>query len=580
MSHLLKTLSLASLTTILAACGGGGGDSSAGGGTTPPPVIEPPASTTCEGTVPNLVKRTVTVAGVTRDLWVAVPTNLLELRTSDIKGVATVVSFHNDGETPEQNAGKTCWNDLAQEEGFVAVFPAAVGGSWNTNLDASKADDIAFVKALLPSIKSAYSLGGLNNVYFTGKGAGSKMANAAAVLAPTIETLAAVAGVDGTADPVVYDVPAASRPSSTMASWILKSNALATDASETRQVAYWNAQNSVTSVGRQVAGATLSSTVYSNADRPLQQVRVSALPRGFGGKELSKEIWDGMFFGTYRFPDDTRTNGTLHPNKTIAQMKLLDTTKEFVIGSPRRWLTYLPSNYAALTAGGQRLPVVISLHGRNGSGKYQALITKWHEVAETNGFIAVYPQGLGATWGTSINNPNVDTEFIMSLIEELKVQHAVDPQRIFLNGTSMGAALTNRIAVQYPLTFAAIAPCYSGHLSPASYTNAIVRTDVPLPVWQCRGGDELPSEWPAGLAGEAAAQQFWRETVNRNTGIPQLQVDGRRATNIWTNGVAEYRWQITEHVGHFWHEGQSEKMWREMFSKYSRNGSGALVKAP
>ncbi len=580
MSNVLKALSLASLASILAACGGGGSDTSAGGAPTTPPTIDPPASTTCEATVPNLVKRTVTVSGVDRDVWVAIPTNLLELRTSDIKGVATVVSFHDDGETPEQNAAKTCWNDLGQEEGFVAVFPAASGGSWNTNLDPSKANDIAFVKALLPSIKSAYSLGGLNNVYFTGKGVGSKMANAAAVLAPTIETLAAVAGVDGTADPAVYAVPAADRPSSTMASWILRSEGAAADANEARQIAYWNDQNGSTGISREVMAPTLSGTVYANSTRPLQQVRLATMPRGFGGKELSKEIWDGMFFGTYRFPDDTRTNGTLHPNKTIAQMNLLDTTKEFVPGSPRRWLTYLPSNYAALTAGGQRLPVVISLHGRNGSGKYQALITKWHEVAEANGFIAVFPQGNNATWGTSINNPNVDTEFIMSLIEELKVQHAVDPQRIFLNGTSMGAALTNRIAVQYPLTFAAIAPCYSGHLSPASYTNAIVRTDVPLPVWQCRGGDELPSEWPAGSAGEAAAQVFWRETVNRNTGIPQLQVDGRRATNIWSSGVAEYRWQITEHVGHFWHEGQSEKMWREMFSKYSRNGSGALVKAP
>jgi hypothetical protein len=91
----------------------------------------------------------------------------------------------------------------------------------------------------------------------------------------------------------------------------------------------------------------------------------------------------------------------------------------------------------------------------------------------------------------------------------------------------------------------AIAPCYSGHLSLANYADAIVRTDVAMPTWQCRGQDEVPSDFSGGTAGEAAAQAFWRETVNKNSGIPTLQVDGRRVTEIWSNGVAEYRWQLT-----------------------------------
>jgi poly(3-hydroxybutyrate) depolymerase len=140
--------------------------------------------------------------------------------------------------------------------------------------------------------------------------------------------------------------------------------------------------------------------------------------------------------------------------------------------------------------------------------------------------------------------------------------------------------MTNRMAVQFPTLFAAIAPCYSGHLSPANYTNAIVRTDVPMPVWQCRGQDEVPSDFPGGTAGEVAAQVFWRETVNKNSGVPTLQADGRKVTNIWNNGLAEYRWQVTEYQPHFWHEGQSEKIWTEMFSKYQRLATGALVRVP
>lgn len=70
----------------------------------------------------------------------------------------------------------------------------------------------------------------------------------------------------------------------------------------------------------------------------------------------------------------------------------------------------------------------------------------------------------------------------------------------FFHGSSQGATLTNRIAVHYPELFAAIAPGYSGHLSPASYTNAIVKTNVPLPVWQCRSEKEVSTDFPSDTA--------------------------------------------------------------------------------
>jgi poly(3-hydroxybutyrate) depolymerase len=392
--------------------------------------------------------------------------------------------------------------------------------------------------------------------------------------------LAAVASVDGTAEPAVFGLASTKLPPTTMSSWIIKTKGQA-DEGEATQIAYWNKQNSAYSAPVSVDDPIFTSRVYASDERPLHQVKVST-PKlsGYAGKALTENIWDSLFARTVRFFDDNRTNGTLHANQTIEELKLIETTKEFVPGSPRRWLTYLPSNYAALTAGGQKIPLVISHHGRNGSGRWQAITSQWHEVGEKYGFIVVYPQGNGATWSTSIAPANVDVAFELALIDELKTRYAVDPTRVFLNGASMGSAFTNRMAVQYPLLFAAIAPCYSGHLSPASYTDAIVRTDIPMPTWQCRGQDEVPSDFPGGTAGEAAAQVFWRETVNKNSGVPTLQVDGRRVTEIWNNGVAEYRWQLTQYQPHFWTEGEAEKIWSEMFSKYQRTAAGQLVRLP
>ena len=83
----------------------------------------------------------------------------------------------------------------------------------------------------------------------------------------------------------------------------------------------------------------------------------------------------------------------------------------------------------------------------------------------------------------------------------------------------MGSYFANVMGVQYPTIFASIAPCYSGHLSTDQYTNyaqyPTMRTDIPMPVWQCHGGDEPTSAFPGD---QEAARKFWRVTVNKLRG--------------------------------------------------------------
>ena len=566
------------VAAALVACGGGDGS----GSTPAPTTFVPPAAPqaiTCAGTAAQLTKSTFTVAGVSREYYDSAPSNFAALRENDARGITVVVNFHDAGQTGQGGAESTCWGEVGEAKGFVTVFPSAVSGTWNTKSATSAADDIAFVTALLPVIKTKYSLASNAMVYYTGVGQGARMAQAMAMQAP--QFLGAVAGVGGTAEPEVFALPSTKLPTTTIAAWIIRRSPTEADPTEAQQIAYWNKQNGVSTAPVSQSDTNFDSQLYASQDRPAQLVKVSTpLLTGLGGKVLTQQIWDGMFAGTVRFFDDDRTNGTMHANLSISDMKLTDTSKEFIAGSPRRWLTYVPSNYATLSANGKKVPLVLSLHGRNGSARWQAITSQWHAVAEQNGFIVVYPQGIGATWSGSIASDSPDVLFMLSLIDELKTTYAIDTTRVYMNGASMGSFMTNRMAVQYPLLFAAIAPCYSGHLSPANYASAVVRTDVPMPAWLCRGQDEVPSDFPGGAAGEAASQVFWRETVNKNSGLPTLQLDGRKVTQIWNNGVAEYRWQMTEYQPHFWHEGQAKKIWDEMFSKYQRASNGQLIRTP
>jgi poly(3-hydroxybutyrate) depolymerase len=560
--------------TLLAGCGGG---DAAVVAAQPPQAAQAVTCTTSAGT---LQKSTIKVGTVDREYYDSAPVNYAALREHDARGITVLVNFHDAAQTGQSGAASTCWNEVGESRGFVTVFPSAISGNWNTKSSSTGADEVAFLKALLPVIKTKYALASNAMVYYTGVGQGSKMAQAMAMQA--LQFLGGVAGVGGTAEAEVFALPAAQLPATTIAATIIKRSPTEADPNEATQVAYWNKQNAVFTPATALPDTTnFTSQAYVSQDRPAQKVKVATMRLdGYAGKALSEEIWDTEFAKTVRFFDDDRTNGSMRPNPSIEDMKLVETTKEFIPGSPRRWLTYVPTNYAALTAGGQKIPLVLSLHGRNGSARWQAVTSQWHSVAEQSGFIVAYPQGTGATWSGSMAPDSPDVLFMLSLIEELKTKYAIDPTRIFMNGASMGSLMTNRMAVQYPQLFAAIAPCYSGHLSPTNYTDVVVRTDLPMPTWLCRGQDEVPSDFPGGTAGEAASQVFWRETVNKNSGLPTLQLDGRKVTQIWNNGLAEFRWQVTEYQPHFWHEGQAKKIWDEMFSKYQRTASGQLVKRP
>lgn len=520
-----------------------------------------------------LTLRTITVNGEERQYFEYAPGNVAALRESDARGVEVVVSLHNDGRSAEDNARATEWPAVAEEKGFVALFPVAKDARWNTTKASDRSDDHAFIVAAAAAVRTRYGLPSTMSTFLTGAGTGGAMAQEVAMRELGVMATG-VASFGGTAE--ASTLSGSDLPKTAMAVWHFQCASDSTTAARASQQAdYWRRANGTdTQVASSVGGLpTTTDSVRGNA---VQQVKVSQLNAPAESPEMSRLVWDELFSKVVRFPDNKSYNGTLHQEKSIADMGLIETTKELRPGDPRRWLTYVPPQYAQLVAEGRRLPLLFSFHGRNGSARFQAQISEWHDVARSEGFIVVYPHGLGATWTTSIAADNRDVQFFLDLLEEMKRTYQIDEGRVFLNGSSQGTALTNRIAVQYPQLLAAIAPCYSGHLSAASYANAIVRTDVALPVWQCRGEQELPTEFPGGTAGETAARTFWRETVNRNFGSPGIAIDGRRTTEIWNSGLAEYRWQVTSDIGHAWHPGQAREMWDEMLKRYRRNPDGSL----
>ena len=120
---------------------------------------------------------------------------------------------------------------------------------------------------------------------------------------------------------------------------------------------------------------------------------------------------------------------------------------------------------------GQPMPVVLSFHGRGGSGAaiegYSGLLP----VSDREGFLLVSPDGLGspAGWGAGASLPEWavdDVQFGKDLVAAIKDTYCVDTTRIYAVGHSNGAFMASRLACDLHGQIAAIAPVAGVYMPP------------------------------------------------------------------------------------------------------------------
>lgn len=103
----------------------------------------------------------------------------------------------------------------------------------------------------------------------------------------------------------------------------------------------------------------------------------------------------------------------------------------------------------------QRYPLVLSFHGFNSSAAGQESLSGFSALADKEGFIVVYPEGVDAKW-RFLDRNGVDVHFIDELLADVKRRVSVDERRIYANGISNGAQMVWRLACDRPNLFAAV----------------------------------------------------------------------------------------------------------------------------
>lgn len=108
-------------------------------------------------------------------------------------------------------------------------------------------------------------------------------------------------------------------------------------------------------------------------------------------------------------------------------------------------------------------PLVLALHPLSGSAAQVQALSGWDELADNEGFVVVYPDGVGGSWnageccGAAVQQQVDDVAFLTAVLDQVEASLDIDPDRVYVTGFSNGAMMSYRLACETG-RFAALAP--------------------------------------------------------------------------------------------------------------------------
>jgi len=120
----------------------------------------------------------------------------------------------------------------------------------------------------------------------------------------------------------------------------------------------------------------------------------------------------------------------------------------------RTYRYYLPTNLEALKSKNlKNIRIVVSFHDQGETGEINAKQTLWHELAEANGFIVIYPEAINGSWNTTLasTGPN-EVAYVQAAWTDIRTKFNIsDTNAVYPTGFGTGAAMANQVAMMGPM---------------------------------------------------------------------------------------------------------------------------------
>jgi poly(hydroxyalkanoate) depolymerase family esterase len=212
----------------------------------------------------------------------------------------------------------------------------------------------------------------------------------------------------------------------------------------------------------------------------------------------------------------------------------------------RRYRLYRPAGVKP----GERLPLLVMLHGCHQNADTFAASTRMNRIAQRERFLVLYPeqdrlansQGCWNWFDTASGRAHGEAALIMKAIDQVCLLYPVDRQRVAIAGLSAGASMAALLVTRHPERFRAVV-MHSG-IPPGTAHSTLTalgamhgrRTTPPL----AGTAVAMAAGWPPLLVihGEAdavvsprngrAAVRVWADAAGARTGAPRHVQRGQR----------------------------------------------------
>jgi len=250
------------------------------------------------------------------------------------------------------------------------------------------------------------------------------------------------------------------------------------------------------------------------------------------------------------------------------------------MGAQRYWL-FRPAGMKF----GERLPLMVMLHGCGQDAKTFAASTRMNVVAARERFLVLYPEqdrlanakGCWNWFDTRSGRAGGEAALIMAAIDQVCLLHGADRDRVAVAGLSAGASMAALLVTRHPERFKAVT-MHSGVAPGAAHSTLSAvgamqgrRSPSPLPASAQAG----PACWPplmviqgemdvvVSVRNGRAAAEVWADASGALAGAERGVQRGKRypmtVTDFKTRGVTRATLVQVGRLGHAWSGGAHDE---------------------
>ena len=268
------------------------------------------------------------------------------------------------------------------------------------------------------------------------------------------------------------------------------------------------------------------------------------------------------------------------------------------------WYEYVPASYDPR----KKTPLVFSMHGGLMTGWGQCIYTSWTHIADREGFICVFPSAHARRFwsieceknmieelsapneGGIFLNPfpediaeNHDANLVLGLLELMKKKYNIDEGRVYMQGMSLGNAMTHMMSKYYSHLFAAMA----GSAGPARLT-LLFKEDgtpdhrsAPVDAWQTRMElDGVPPACTDDVEDVVAGNRDYWLKINGCETLPKISIQGESKFAFYEGKKANYVFRDVKNRDHGQTFDDAELVWDYLFSGARREADGSVSHTP